>query len=150
MKREERASFVFVHYYRMSLQAFVWAVRTLSAVIAGAFGLLIYFLDPDIVGVYGVILFGILGGLLVFGITYLSILGVYRILLGDEKAVHLLGVTVRQSALVLLGGIAALFLFQNNLWYWWSILLVAAFLLLLEVTLRGVSKNSQSISQSKL
>ncbi len=128
----------------MSLQAFVWAVRTLTAVIAGAFGLLVYFLDPDIVGIQGNILFYVLGFLLLFGISYLSILGSYRILLGDEKAVHFIGAATRQSALMLLGGICALFLFRNNLWYWWSLLLVTAFILLLEVTLRGHSKKNIS------
>lgn len=124
----------------MSLQAFVWAVRTLTVVVAGAFGLLIYFLDPDIVGIYGSILFYLLGGLLVFGITYLILLGAYRIFFGDEKAVHTLGSTARQTTLLLLGGIVALVLVRYNLWYWWSILLVAAFILLLEVTLRPPTK----------
>src|SRR5690349_1550883 len=120
----------------MSLQAFVWAVRTLSVIVAGAFGLLVYFLDPDVVGIYGSILFYLLGGLLIFGITYLSLLGAYRIFFGDEKAVHTLGSTARQAFLLLLGGAVAVILIRNDLWYWWSILLVAAFVLLLEVTLR--------------
>lgn len=130
----------------MSLQAFVWAIRTLTFMVAGAFGLLVYFLDPDIVGVYGSILFYILGALLLFGISYTSILGIYRILLGDEKAVHLLGVIARQALLVLIGGTVAAVLFRNNLWYWWSSLLVAAFLLLVEVTLRGNTKKTSQES----
>ncbi len=124
----------------MSLLAFVWAVRTLTIVVAGAFGLLLYFLDPDIVGIYGSALFYLLGSLLFFGISYLLILGLYRMVLGDEQAVHLLGVTARQTSLIFLGAVAALILVQNNLWYWWSILLVTALVLLLEVTLRGVAK----------
>lgn len=132
----------------MSLQAFVWAVRTLTIVVAGAFGLLIYFLDPDIAGVYGSILFYLLGGLLIFGIIYLALLGAYRIFFGDEKAVHTLGSTARQAFLLLLGGMVAIILTRNNLWYWWSILLVAAFVLLLEVTLRRPNKKNSSESYS--
>lgn len=135
----------------MSLQAFLWAVRTLSLIVAGAFGLLLYFLDPDTVGIYGSILFYFLGGLLMFGILYLSILGTYRIFLGDERAVHSLGGVARQAALLLLGVVLALIIFRNNLWYWWSILLVLAFVLLLEVTLRRPSKKHslETLSQSK-
>jgi hypothetical protein len=128
----------------MSLQAFVWAVRTLSLIVAGAFGLLLYFLDPDTVGIYGSILFYFLGALLLFGVLYLSILGVYRIFLGDEQAVHYLGGVARQAGLLLLGIILGLIILQNDLWYWWSILLVFAFILLLEVTLRRPSKKQFS------
>lgn len=132
----------------MSLQAFVWAVRTLSLVVAGAFMLTLSFLDPDSIGVYGSILFFLLGGLLLFGISYLGILGFYRIFLGDERAVRLLGVTTRQAALVLLATALSLILIKNNLWYWWSILLVVAFILLLEVTLRNSSRYEKSITES--
>lgn len=124
----------------MSLQAFVWAVRTLTLLALGALGFLISFLDPDAVGMYGTLLFFVLGSLSFFGLSYLGILGMYRLFLGDEKAVHYLGSIVRQSALLLVGVVALLLLFQNMLWYWWSALLVTAFVLLLEFTLRGSRK----------
>ena len=132
----------------MSLQAFVWAIRTLTFLVAGAFGLLIVLLDPDLVGIYGNILFYLLGGLFFFGLSYLVLLGTYRLLLGDERVVHLLGTAARQAALLVLGGSIILWLNQNNLWYWWSILLVAAFLLLLEMTLREAGA-TKDISISK-
>lgn len=127
----------------MSLQAFVWAIRTLTILAAGAFWLLVTFLDPDVVGVYGTVLFYLLGSLLLFGFIYLSIIGTYRLLFGDEKAVHCLGIVVRQTALLLLGLISLLVLYKNNLWFWWSILLVAAFVLLLEFTLRALPYQSK-------
>lgn len=126
----------------MSLQAFVWAVRTLTLLTAGAFGLLVLFLDPDVVGIYGSILFYLLGGLLFYGVSYLFILGACRILFGDEKAVFSLGTTARLAGLVVTSGALILILIQNNFWYWWSVLLVVAFILLLEFTLRAIWKRS--------
>lgn len=128
----------------MSLQAFVWAVRTLTLLTAGAFGLLILFLDPDVVGIYGSILFYLLGGLLFYGMSYLFVLGVCRIFFGEEKAVFFLGATARLAGLAVTSGTLILTLIQSNLWYWWSVLLVAAFILLLEFTLRALWKKNSS------
>ena len=122
----------------MSLQAFVWAIRTLALLAGGAFWLLVTFLDPDGVGIYGTILFYLLAGFFLLGVCYLAILGLYRIFLGDERAVQYLGGAFRQAFLLVAGMVVLALLFQYQFWYWWSILLVTAFVLLLEFTIRSL------------
>lgn len=127
----------------MSLRAFVWAILTLTILVAGAFGLLVSFLDPEVVGIYGTVLFYLLGGLLFYAISYLVIIEVYRLVLGDERAVFFLGAAARFAFWLLIAGALLLLLIRNNFWYWWSILFVFAFVLLLEVTLRAFQKKTE-------
>ncbi len=120
----------------MSLQAFVWAIRSLTLCVAIAFGLLVSLLDPSVIGNYGSILFYTVGGILVFLILYLLVIGTQRIFLGDEKAVLLLGNALRQAVIITFLLFLILFLWKYSLLYWWSGAFVVVLGLLVEFSLR--------------
>lgn len=120
----------------MSLQAFVWAIRSLTFCVAIAFGLLVSLLDPSVVGNYGNVLFYTVGGILIFLVLYLVAIGLRRIFLGDERAVLLLGSALRQAVIITFLLLAILFLWKYHLLYWWSSAFLIAFGLLIEFSLR--------------
>jgi predicted permease len=118
----------------MSLQAFVWAVRSLTFLAAVSLGLLVTLLDPEVVGVYAAVLFLLLVTFVVWGVLYLLLLGGYRLILGDQRTVERLGGIFRQTLFIALGLMLSVLLHKWHLLYWWSLALVVAMVFLLEFT----------------
>jgi hypothetical protein len=122
----------------MSLQAFVWAIRSLTFCVCLALGALLFLLDPSVIGWYGDVLFYTVSSILVFLFLYLLNIGARRIFCGDERAALFLGSALRQAIIMTALVFGGLFLWKYNLLYWWSILFELAFGLLLEFTVRAL------------
>jgi hypothetical protein len=129
----------------MSLQAFVWAIRSLAFCVGIAFLALLLLLDPSSIGWYGDVLFYTVVSTLIFLCLYLLNIGTRRIISGDERTALFLGAALRQSVIITMLVFGTLFLWKQGLLYWWSMLLGAAFGLLLEFTFRSpLSKEFKS------
>jgi hypothetical protein len=126
----------------MSLQAFVWAIRSLALCVGVALGALLLLLDPSVIGWYGDVLFYTVSSVFVFLCFYLLNIGTRRIFFGDERAALFLGSALRQSIIMMALIFGGLFLAKNNLLYWWSILFELVFGLLLEFTFRGTAQTA--------
>jgi hypothetical protein len=122
----------------MSLQAFVWAIRSLTLCVCLAFGALLFLLDPSVIGWYGDVLFYTVSSVLVLLFFYLLNIGGRRIFFGDEQTALFLGSALRQAVITTALVFGGLFLWKHNLLYWWSILFELAFGLLVEFTVRAL------------
>ena len=120
----------------MTLQSFVWILRSLVLLSGLVFGALIITLDPDIVSWYGAVLVYVLGVILGYGIFALAVVGGYRLGFGDQAAAFAIGAALRQAFLVTLLCVGLLFLYKLGLLLWWAILLLVAVCVLLEFSLR--------------
>lgn len=115
----------------------------LASGLLGLVGLIFIFgFDPDQLGSFGLTLFFlVLGGwvasLVAWGLTLLALHS-----LGEERARVFVGSLLRQALLLGVGvaALAALRFFDYLLW--WNALLLIAFCLLLELSLRGLSRAS--------
>lgn len=126
----------------MTFRFFLWSVGIFTIGATAAFLVTLFLVDPDESGLLGRILFFGSLGIIFSGSAIIILSEWYRKALGEEGAAHHAGLLFRQG--VLIGGYGVtLVLFQYwKIFFWWTALLLLALFLLVELTMRGMSRNS--------
>ncbi len=124
----------------MRFQTLLFGVRFFTLLSLGTWMGVFFFVDPESAGTPGAGLF--LGALFSFlaGSLTLVLVSLSRKFLGDTSAALAFGVSFRQGFLLALLVILMLILLRLGYLSWWNALLVLATILLLELTVRRLTK----------
>ena len=122
----------------MSLKAFKWGIFLFMLMALGAWGSVIFSVDPAASGMAGRALFFGSCFAWVMGADILLLLWAYTKGIGEESTVHHLGSVFRQAFLITVFFVGNLFLLYAHVWAWWVSLLFFCFILLLELTFRNL------------
>lgn len=118
--------------HHMSLKRYLIIMGIGTAIAAASWVMVLLFLDPQVSGTIGIILFFTSFFMVIFGIS--SIVGylVRRIFQRHEVAFKLVGISFRQAVLIATLLTGCLFLQSKGYFTWWTSLLLLVFLSLLE------------------
>lgn len=124
----------------MTLKLYLWGMKISTILSIIAWGLVIYYIDPESSGFAGQILFYLSLYLVLTG-TFTLIFALIRKKLADEETVSFyLGTNFRQGALVALLAIILLFFQSLRILTWWDGLLVVAGIFIIELYFLNKSK----------
>jgi hypothetical protein len=124
----------------MRFQTLLFGVRFFTLLSLGTWMGVFFFVDPESAGTPGAGLF--LGALFSFlaGSFTLVLVALSRKFLGDTSAALAFGASFRQGFLLALLAISMLVLLRLGYLSWWNALLALATILLLELTVRRLSR----------
>lgn len=124
----------------MRLKTLLFGVRFFTLLSLGTWMGIFFFVDPESAGAPGAGLF--LGALFSFlaGMFTLLLVALSRKFLGDASAALGFGISFRQGFLLALLAVSMLALLHFGYFSWWNALLVLAAILLLELTVRRLTK----------
>jgi hypothetical protein len=116
----------------MTLKSYLWGMRISLILSLAAFGLVIYYVDPQHSGLIGQFLFYLTLFLLLVGL-FVLILSKLKGIAKSEKSHMQMGIIFRQSVLLSLLSILLLILQNLRTLTWWDGLLAIAGILLIEL-----------------
>ena len=117
----------------MGIRFYIWATRFLTFVFLVAFVFVITYIDPEISGIWGKIIFYASFFLAVSGLLNLFLLFVRRKMMDEEMAAANAALSFRQGVLLAMLAIGLLILQSFRMLVWWDGLLVAAGIFLIEL-----------------
>lgn len=124
----------------MSLSAYLWGIRLFTLLSLSAWLGIVFAVDPEQGGVAGRALFFISFFALLLGFLTLGVTWLYRKVLGEASAAHHLGRAFRQAFLLAAYAEGILFFQYQRILTWWDSLLWLAAIILIEYTLRRISR----------
>jgi hypothetical protein len=124
----------------MTLNAYLWGMRIITVAMLAVWGSVVYFVDPNISGVMGEIIFFTSLLLAMSGVCILFLNWIKRLFFGKEEIVHHLGINFRQGILIAIAIIAILILQRLKFLIWWDALLVIGAIFLIELYFLSHSK----------
>jgi hypothetical protein len=117
----------------MTLKSYLWGLRIWTLFSLVAWGLVVYYIDPDKTGILGQALFFASLFLALSGLLILFSTWVRRKINGPELALAQLGMSFRQGILLALLVIILLIFQKLRILIWWDGLLVAGGIFLIEL-----------------
>jgi len=117
----------------MSLSAHLWIIRVITAAMLCVFLSVVWYVDPDVSGVVGVLFF--FGSLFLFlsGACTLFLLWLRKKSLGEWRALDSVSVSVRQGFLLAVLTTSLLLLEIYGMLVWWSGLILTGGIFFIEL-----------------
>ncbi|HDZ85368.1 MAG TPA: hypothetical protein ENH35_02340 [Candidatus Moranbacteria bacterium] len=127
----------------MTLRLYLWGMKLSTVLAIIAWGLVIYYIDPENSGFIGQILFYSSFYLVLTGIFTLIFTLIRKKLADQDTAAFYLGTNFRQGALVALLAIILLLFQSLRILTWWDGLLVVAGIFIIELYFLNKSKTKE-------
>ncbi len=116
----------------MTLRAYVWGMRIITLLSLVALGAVIFYVDPESSGIFGIVIFYVTIFFALSGIFNLFLLFIRKKLLGKELVSVNVGLSFRQGLLLAIFCFIILILQSYHLLVWWNALLALAGIFLVE------------------
>lgn len=117
----------------MTLKAYIWGMRFLTLLFLLAFGLVLFYIDPENWGNIGKLIFYLTLFLLLTGLFNLFLLFFRRKIISDDETLEKINFSFRQAVLLALLATSLLMLQSFRMLVWWDGLLVVAGIFLIEL-----------------
>ncbi|MFZ5982275.1 MAG: hypothetical protein ACOYS2_01735 [Patescibacteria group bacterium] len=118
---------------KMTLRSYIWGIRIINLISLCALSLVIYFVDPEKAGFFGLVAFYCALFFFLAGFLNLMLLWIRRLGLGSEAALSSLRLSFRQGILLAILFIGLLILQSFRALFWWDALLLAGAIFLVEM-----------------
>ncbi len=107
----------------MTLKVYVWGMRIITLLSLIALGTVIFYVNPESAGIFGVVLFYLIVFFVLSGIFNLFLLFIRKKLLGKEMVAINVGLSFRQGILLAIFCLIILILQSYRILVWWDALL---------------------------
>ena len=117
----------------MTLRSYIWGIRIINLISLCALSLVVYFVDPEKAGFFGLVAFYFALFFFLSGFLNLMLLWIRRLGLGSEAALSSLKLSFRQGILLATLLIGLLILQSFRALFWWDALLLVGAIFLVEM-----------------
>jgi len=117
----------------MKLKVYIWGMRIITLLSLMALGIVIFYVNPESAGIFGVVLFYLIIFFVLSGIFNLFLLFIRKKLLGKEMVAINVGLSFRQGILVAIFCLIILILQSYRILVWWDALLSLGGIFLVEL-----------------
>lgn len=127
----------------MTLKAYLWGMKISAVLSLIAWGMVVYYIDPEEAGIFGQVLFYLSLFLALTGVFALFFTAIRKKIIDQETAFFYLGTNFRQGLLIALLAVVVLIFQSFRILTWWDGLLLLAGIFLFELyfLLRSSRKN---------
>ncbi len=117
----------------MTLKVYIWGMRIITLLSLIALGTVIFYVNPESAGIFGMVLFYLIIFFVLSGIFNLFLLFIRKKLLGKEVVATNVGLSFRQGILLAIFCLIILILQSYRILVWWDALLSLGGIFLIEL-----------------
>lgn len=117
----------------MTLKVYIWGMRIITLLSLIALGTVIFYVNPESAGIFGMVLFYLIIFFVLSGIFNLFLLFIRKKLLGKEVVATNVGLSFRQGILLAIFCLIILILQSYRILVWWDALLSLGGIFLVEL-----------------